>query len=275
MDVEKLNIAFVGGGNMAEALIKGLVQRMPADQIHVVEVLEERRTFLSSTYGVQVAEAASDRLGEVDVLILAVKPQQLLEVMATLTAYMHPERTLVVSIAAGILTKQIEQTAGDQVRVVRVMPNTPALIGAGASAVCRGAQATAEDIECTRALLEAVGLVVEVAEKEMDAVTALSGSGPAYVFYLFEAMLAAAARLKLDDTQARALVQATVEGAARLVKETGLSPDELRRRVTSKGGTTERAIHELDQRQVREHIVAAVRAAHDRSRELSSGTKNA
>ena len=268
---EKLTITFIGGGNMAEALIKGLVQKMVPEQIRVVELVEDRRTFLATTYGVQVGETAELLVQDVEVVVLAVKPQQLPDVVTQLSGFIDVSRTLVISIAAGILTKQIERALGGEARVVRVMPNTPALVGAGASAVCGGAHTSPDDVQQACELLKAVGIVVEVKESEMDAVTALSGSGPAYVFYLFESMLAAAARLQMDEAQARALVQATIEGAAKMVKETGIPPDVLRQQVTSKGGTTEQAIKELDQRQVREHVIAAIRAAHDRSRELSSG----
>jgi pyrroline-5-carboxylate reductase len=268
-DLKSSRIVFLGAGNMAEALVKGLLKAglaMPS-QIAVTDVREERRRFFSETFAVQGLAGNREAVVTADIVVLAVKPQQMRDVLSAIRGSLQPS-ALVVSIAAGLRTAAIEAGLGGGC-VVRVMPNTPALVGAGVSALCGGAGCTAADLTLAEELLGAVGAVVRVREEDMDAVTAVSGSGPAYVFYLMEAMLAAASRLGLTDEVARQLVYGTVAGAARLVTETGSPPSELRERVTSKGGTTAAALDVMRQRELAEILIDAMAAAHRRSRELS------
>lgn len=263
-------VAFIGGGNMAEALIGGLIRSAvcrPPD-ICVADVSADRTALLKERFGVDATADNAAAVKGADVVVLAVKPQILPDVVAALAGPLE-RRSLVLSIAAGVRTAAIEQKLGDGARVVRVMPNTPALVGAGAAAFCGGRWAEEEDLRKADAMISASGIAVRVKEAEMDAVTALSGSGPAYVFYLIEAMLEAARQMGLEAGTAKSLVHATVAGAARLIGETGVSAEELRRRVTSKGGTTAAAIAVLDQGGVAGNLVRAILAARDRSKELS------
>lgn len=264
------NLVFLGGGNMAEALISGLLacNRWARAQLVVTDIAAERRAVMAEKYGVVVLADNAAAVAQANVVVLAVKPQVLAEVLAGIRATLPPD-ALVLSIAAGVPTARIENTLGGAVRVVRAMPNTPALVGCGVAAICGGLRATPRDLDMAETLLSATGEVVRVEEKDMDAVTALSGSGPAYVFYLMEAMLEAARQLGLSSQVARKLVYATVKGSAELIIQHGVPPEELRRRVTSKGGTTAAAIEVKEKRQVKAAVIEAVLAAHRRAGELS------
>ncbi|TAN37402.1 MAG: pyrroline-5-carboxylate reductase [Verrucomicrobia bacterium] len=264
------NLVFLGAGNMAEALVSGLLacNRWPRERLMVADIATERCDHFARKYGVHaMADNAAAVVGA-DVVVLAVKPQVLPEVLAGVRAK-FPPHALVVSIAAGVTTTKIENALGGAVRVVRSMPNTPALVGCGIAALCPGLHATPRDLERAEDLLSATGEVVRVEETQMDAVTAISGSGPAYVFYLMEAMLEAARQLGLSTVVARKLVYTTVKGSAELILKHDLPPEELRRRVTSQGGTTAAAIEVKDRRQVKQAVIEAVLAAHRRAGELS------
>ena len=265
-------IVFIGAGNMGEALVKGLLANMVCtpDNVTVADVSEERLDYFRRTFGVQVERDNARAAAEAGVCILAVKPQVMGEVLASLRGQL-PAYALVVSIMAGKRTTSIEDGLGERPRVVRVMPNTPALVGAGASAICAGRWASEGDLSLTESLFRSVGIVVRVKEEDMDAVTAVSGSGPAYIFLVMEAMREAAKQLKLDETAARALITATIEGSARLASATGETPKVLRERVTSKGGTTAAALDVLVARGFFDTLVDAIKAAHARSVELSKG----
>jgi pyrroline-5-carboxylate reductase len=268
--MNKQIIAFIGGGNMGEALLQGILRAglyAPAD-IRVADVDPGRLQCLRANFKVAVFRDNPAAVADAGTMILAVKPKVVPAVLAELKPHLS-RLTLVVSIAAGIRTAFIEKQLPRGARVIRVMPNTAALVGKGAAAFCCGRRATAADAQRVEAIFKAVGIVVRVKEADLDAVTALSGSGPAYVFYLVESMEQAAEKMGLTAAAARALAVATVEGAAHLLAETGLDPEELRRRVTSKGGTTEAAFRILEERQVLESFVAAMRQAHQRSRQLS------
>ncbi len=263
-------LAFIGGGNMAEALAHGILRarllapsRMRVADLNALRLKCFKKNFKIAGYRENAAAAAG-----ADIVLLAVKPAVVQEVLAELKD-LFSRQTLVVSIAAGIRTAFIEASLKRGVRVVRVMPNTAALVGKGAAAFCLGRRATKDDARQIEAIFQAVGVVVRVREDAMDAVTALSGSGPAYLFYLVECMQAAAAEMGLATATARTLAVATVEGAAHMLAETGLEPEELRRRVTSKGGTTEAAFKVLQRHQVLKSFVAAMRMAQKRSRDLS------
>jgi pyrroline-5-carboxylate reductase len=264
-------LVFIGAGNMAEALVKGIVAAgiLPGASITVTDPLAERQEHFRSTYGTRATQDNAAAAASADVLVLAVKPQVMAEALTQIRATL-PADALVVSIAAGITCARIEAGLADGCRVVRVMPNTPSLVGMGAAGIAPGSSATGDDLALTETLMRSVGIVVRVEEADLDAVTALSGSGPAYVFYLMESMLTAAVAMGQDVGRAKSLVYATVEGAARLVQETGLAPGELRKRVTSKGGTTQAALEVMNERGVGEAITAAVERAAARSRELSS-----
>ncbi len=272
MKLSDLTIACLGAGNMAEALVSGLVAGgvCPAQRITVTDVRSERLDFFSERFGVSGTSDNAIAVRGADIVLFAVKPQVMAEVVGSVRSDIS-SGVLSVSIAAGIPCRRFEEWLGGQARVVRAMPNTPALAGMGATAICAGTFAEPEDLDVAETLLSSVGLVVRVKEPLMDAVTALSGSGPAYVFYVLEAMIEAATELGLAPDTARQLAMATVGGAAKLMDQTGLPADELRRRVTSKGGTTEAAIRTLDAAGVKAAIMQALRAAHQRSRELAAG----
>lgn len=261
-------IAFIGAGNMAEALIRGLLAAgtVTPSQIIAADVRPERLDYIHRTYNVCTSRDNAQAAQRADIVVLAVKPQQMSSVLSSL----HPsESALIVSIAAGFTTARIERELGGSPRVVRAMPNTPALVGAGATALCKGRFATEEDLSAAEKLLNAVGIVVRVEETAMDAVTALSGSGPAYVFLMAEALVSAGIEAGLSEPVARQLAIQTVCGAGRLLAESDESPQQLRRKVTSPGGTTEAALRVMTERGFATILADAVQAAVRRSRELS------
>lgn len=263
------DLGVIGGGNMAEAIVGGAVRSglIRAERIVVCEPRSDRRAKLSTELSVRCTDDNAVG-GACPRVLLAVKPQTMDKVVKTLPDVLGFD-ALVVSIAAGLPTGYFDERLGGRGRIVRVMPNTPMLVGAGASAVSAGPRATPEDVAWVRDLFAgAGGLVLEVPEEQMDAVTAVSGSGPAYAYYLIEAVVAAGAAEGLSPDDALCLAVQTLAGAARLLQETAQEPAELRRRVTSPGGTTERAIETLDDAGMKDTLVRAVRAAAQRSREL-------
>ena len=266
-------IVFLGAGNMAEALISGLLRHQTArpDQLRVTDIAPQRCAHFQAAYGVSSESTNSEAVRNAQLVVLAVKPQGVPALLAEIREAVTAEH-LLISIAAGIPSTTIEAALGGGRRVVRSMPNTPALIGQGMTALCAGSCATDADMDVAERLLRSAGRVVRVREEQMDGVTAVSGSGPAYLFYLMEAMQTAAEELGLDGRLAHELVSATLAGAAALALDADQSPAELRRRVTSKGGTTAAALAVLDENDVAAHWGAAIRAAHQRSRELSAAT---
>ncbi len=265
-------VAFIGGGNMARSLIGGLVARgFPVTGIRVAEPVAELREALRADFGVQVFEQAAAAADGAGTWVLAVKPQVLREVCATLQPLAQVLRPLVVSIAAGITAMQLERWLGGDLAVVRTMPNTPALLGAGVTGLYANARVDDAGRERTDTLLSAAGKTVWLDdEARMDAVTALSGSGPAYVFLLAEAMQAAGEAEGLPAQAARALALQTILGAARMLTEGDDAATELRRRVTSPGGTTQAAIETFEAGGFRELVAAAIHAATERGRQLSA-----
>jgi len=263
-----MKVLFVGGGNMASALIGGLTQRgWAGSDCTVVEIDEAARRRLSEGFGTRVLERLPANLADQDAIVLAVKPQQLRGI-AQAIAPMVPGR-VVLSIAAGIRTPDLSRWLGGHTRVVRVMPNTPALVLAGVSALYAMPGATASDRDLSQSILSAVGTTLWVEREELlDGVTAVSGSGPAYVFYFIEALTQAAEELGLTPDQARLLARETFYGSAILARSSEEEAGVLRARVTSKGGTTERAVRTLDAEDVRRRVVEAVKQAAVRSREL-------
>jgi len=269
MSLQNRTISFIGGGNMAEALIRGLLANkvLQPQQIIVTDVRADRLEFLKNSFGIRVSQDNAAASRESDIIILAVKPQQMS--LALTSLILHPS-SLLISIAAGITIARIEKELGGTARVIRVMPNTPALVGAGAAALAKGQHATPEDLQTAETILKAVGITVLVEEQVLDAVTALSGSGPAYVFLVTEAMIKAGIEQGLTPEIARKLAVQTVFGSAVLLAETNEEPAELRCKVTSPGGTTEAAIKVMNDRRLPETFSAAIAAAATRSRELSA-----
>lgn len=261
-------LGIVGAGNMAEAILRGCIRANFMNRSAVVasESNADRRKGVANA--LQIACVADNHVpAACRRVILAVKPQVLPGVLDEIAATVRPDAT-VVSIAAGISTSLIDQKLKGRGRIVRVMPNTPMLVGCGMSALCPGPRATEEDLNWTQRLFAAGGQAVVVGEAMMDAVTAVSGSGPAYFFYLIEAMIVAGVAEGLDRDVAAKLAAGTCEGAAKLLRESGESAEIVRARVTSPNGTTQRAIETLDAAGVKQKLIDAVRAAAARSREL-------
>jgi pyrroline-5-carboxylate reductase len=262
-----MRILFIGGGNMATALIGGLLQQgfRPGD-MRAVDVSEEARRRLQQQFGVSAMATFEGEIAE-DVVLLAVKPQQMSAVANDLRARLRGQ--LVISIVAGIRTADLARWLGGHARIVRVMPNTPALIRSGVSGLFAATPVNKADRDSAQSILGSVGGVVWVRnESDIDAVTAISGSGPAYVFYFIEALEQAAVELGLNDGQAHELAVQTFVGAAKLAAGSGDPVAVLRARVTSKAGTTEAALKTMEANDIKHKIVEAVHAAARRSREL-------
>ncbi len=261
-------LAVIGSGNMAEALVRGILRAglLPPDAIATSDVAPERLRFFREQFGVATETDNAAVVAKADLALLAVKPQVMGQVLQGLAQAV--EKQLVISIAAGIPTYYIETRFPRPVRVVRVMPNTPALVLEGASALCAGAHATADDLALARAIFEAVGRAVVLDETAMDAVTGLSGSGPAYIFVVIEALADAGVRVGLSRDVAQLLAAQTVLGSARMVLETGKHPAVLKDMVASPGGTTIAGLHALEAGALRAALLDAVEAAAERSREL-------
>jgi pyrroline-5-carboxylate reductase len=259
---------------MAEAIVRGLLRSgvLKAEQIIAADVSAIRRSLFVHDMQVQAVESSRDvaTAGPAN-LLLSVKPQQMGEALAGIARDLSPQ-TLIISIAAGISTGFIEKHLGESQawRVIRTMPNTPMLVGEGMAALCRGKFATPQDLATAQRIFQCAARVIEVPETLMDAVTAVSGSGPAYFFYLVEQMIRAGTELGFSPQQARELAVQTALGAAKMLSASDESPEELRRRVTSPGGTTQAAISHLETAGAGEAMVEAVKAAARRSKELGT-----
>lgn len=267
---DKMNgkIAFIGGGNMAEAIIKGMIAGgTPAEAILVSEPVGARRGYLSSTYGVITTGNNGDAARSCATIILAVKPQQAASVCSSLGSEVSGEH-LLVSIMAGVSCATLEGFFSNPPRTVRVMPNTPALVLAGAAAVSGGKSATEDDLKTVEAVFSLVGKCYRVEEKLMDAVTGLSGSGPAYVLTFIEALADGGVKNGIPRETSLNLAIQTVLGTAKLLAETGEHPGSLRDKVTSPGGTTIAGLHALEKGSFRATVMNAVDAAVSRSKEL-------
>lgn len=263
-----MKVTFLGGGNMGTAIVGGLVARgFAAADITVIEPDEGARKALAARFGVAVREAAGPGLARADALVLAVKPQQMRGAVKALLP-LDPA-TVAVTIAAGIRIADLSRWLGGHAAIVRAMPNTPALVHAGVTGLFAPPAVSAEQRGRAEALLGAVGEVVWLPrEEDLDAVTAVSGSGPAYVFYFIEALERAGIEMGLAPAAARSLAIGTFQGAAKLARERGEDPAVLRAQVTSKGGTTERALAEMEGAALKARFIEAVKAARARSREL-------
>jgi pyrroline-5-carboxylate reductase len=260
-------LAILGAGKLGEALLSGLLRAgRPVGDVVVTERSPERSDYLKERYGVSSVTVA-EAVAHAEMLIIAVKPQDIGGLLAELAGQVTGEH-LVVSVAAGIPTAYIERILGAAVPVVRVMPNTPALVDEAMSAISAGAHAQERHLAAAEAILKPVGKVLRLPEYQQDAVTALSGSGPAYFFFLVEAMIDAGILLGLPRAVAADLIVQTALGAATMLRDSGEHPVQLREAVTSPGGTTIMAIRELERHGVRAALIAAIEAARDRSKEL-------
>lgn len=264
-------IGFIGGGNMASSLIGGLLSNgYPADKITVADLDAEKLTYLSKTFGINNTQNSGELAANVDILVLAVKPQHMQPVAEGAGLAIKDKKPVVVSIAAGIRVDALDRWLGGNFPIVRCMPNTPALVKTGATGLYASAQVNNSQKDQVESLLRAVGVTVWVEnENELDAVTALSGSGPAYFFMMMEALEAAGIEAGLSQKTAQLLTQETALGAAKMALESSESAGVLRQRVTSPGGTTERAIGVMEKQGLSDILQAAVLAAKERSIELS------
>lgn len=272
--IENLRFAFLGGGNMAEALIKGLLTGLAVNPRHVVatDVIRERCDYLRETYGVCTSDDNPQAVRDSQVIFLAVKPQTVPALLKAVSPEVNRDK-LIVSIAAGIPLSTLQNALADDSRVVRVMPNTPALVLAGAAGISPSAAATAADVALVERIFNVVGRATVVSDGMMDTVTGLSGSGPAFVFALIEGLSDGGVLMGLDRPTATMLAAQTVLGAAKMVLETGKHPGELKDMVTSPAGTTIAGMQALEDGGLRGLMMAAVRRATERSQELGRGLK--
>ncbi|HEX8522463.1 MAG TPA: pyrroline-5-carboxylate reductase [Tepidisphaeraceae bacterium] len=264
-------LAIIGAGNMAEAIVRGVTSQgvLRPDQIIAADVVPQRRALFEEQLKVRSVADNVEAARQAKTILLSVKPQQMPVALSGIGAVIAPD-TLVISIAAGIGTTYIERHLGAraQWRVVRSMPNTPMMMGEGMVALSRGAYATEQDIASAQKLFQAAADVIEVPEDKMNAVTAVSGSGPAYFFFLIEQMIKAGIDLGLSPDHARKLATKTALGAAKMAAESTEFPDSLRRKVTSPGGTTQAAIMHMESHNWPKITVAAIKAAEQRGKEL-------
>lgn len=267
-------LGVIGAGNMAEAIVRGVIARgiLTPAQVIAGDVSPERRAYFESQLQIKTTLDNRDVVRDTRTVLLSVKPQQMAGVLASLKVSFRPN-SLVVSIAAGISTAFVQQHLGGmtrQLRVVRAMPNTPMLVGEGMVALARGPHASDADVAAARRLFEGAATVIEVPEDKMDAVTAISGSGPAYFFFLVEQMVRAGVEMGLTPEQAHVLATRTALGAGRILTMSTDSPAELRRKVTSPGGTTQAAITHMESHNLPQILVDALKAAEQRGRELGA-----
>ncbi len=270
MQMSTLRIGFLGAGKMATALARGFIGAglvTPAGLSSSDPVPGAREAFARST-GARSTPSNAEVVDAADILFVSVKPDQVVALMAEISPKITPAH-LVVSIAAGVPLAKLEAAVPGGTRVIRVMPNTPALVGASASAYATGRSATREDGLLAQRLLGSVGLAIEVPEKLLDAVTGLSGSGPAYAFLMIEAMADGGVAAGLPRYTAQRLAAQTLLGAAKMVLETGEHPGALKDAVCSPGGTTIEAVHELEKAGLRAALITAVRAAADKARKMA------
>jgi pyrroline-5-carboxylate reductase len=268
----KLTIGFLGAGKMATALAKGFVRAglLTARDVIASDPIAAAAAAFAKEVGARTTASNLDVLEQAEVLVLAVKPQQVAAVLAEIRGEFTPKH-LLISIAAGVPLGRLEAGLGAEARIIRVMPNTPALVGASASAFALGKTALPKDGELAQKLLSSVGLAFQVKETLLDAVTGLSGSGPAYVYMIIEALSDGGVAAGLPRDIATKLAAQTVLGSARMVLETGLHPGALKDMVTSPGGTTIEGVHELEKGMLRGTLMSAVRAGAEKSRKLGQG----
>ena len=272
MSVQGKRIGFLGAGNMGEALVKGLVEArvVAADAIIVSDARDDRLVDMERRYGVRIAKSNVDLVRESDVVVLAVKPQIMAPVLSEVASSLS-RRHLVISVAAGMTTATLHKMVGKDIRLIRVMPNTPALVLEGATAIAKATGLEPGDLETAQEIFGAVGKVVVLDEVLMDAVTGLSGSGPAYVALVIESLADGGVKMGLDRVTAMTLATQTVLGAAKLLLETGTHPGQLKDMVSSPGGTSITGVAALEEGGIRTTFIKAVERATLRSRELGRG----
>jgi pyrroline-5-carboxylate reductase len=263
-------IAFLGAGNMAAALIRGIIEAelTKPEDIIISDINKEKLKIRNEKLKVKAAENNGQAIKEADVIILAVKPNDMEGLLNEIKDSLEP-KNLVISIVAGITTSYIEEKVGKKIGIIRVMPNISVAVKEGASAFSIGKYVSQEQEEIAESIFGAVGKAVKVEESLMDAVTALSGSGPAYIFYIITSLVEAAVSLGLDEKTAITLANQTVLGSAKLLQETAEEPATFKEKVTSKGGTTEAALLVLDEGKLKETLDKALKAAAKRSKELT------
>ncbi len=268
---EQVQTAILGAGVMGETLLSGLVRAgRRVDRLLVGEKRPERARELEERYGVSVVSNV-EAARKAETVVLVVKPQDMGDLLDEVAGELRPGQ-LVVSLAAGITTAFIESRVPDEVAVVRVMPNTPALVDEGMAAISAGSHCADRHLAEVESLMSSVGKVLRIPERQQDAVTAISGSGPAYIFFVVESMIEAGVHLGLPRSTATELVIQTLVGSATMLRETGTHPTVLREQVTSPAGTTAAALRELEIHKVRAAFLAAMEAARDRSRALAEGS---
>ena len=274
MTIKGLTVGFIGGGNMGEALIKGLLgaSLVPASAVYATDVRLERLKELDRLYGIQVSSSNADLVRHSDIVILAVKPQIMDSVLKEIAPAVTRKK-LLISVAAGVSTAKIRTVLHKDARLIRVMPNTPALVLEGVTAIAKADNLEPDDLDTAGEIFSAVGRVVVLDEVLMDAVTGLSGSGPAYVAVVIESLADGGVRMGLDRITAMTLATQTVLGAAKLLLETGLHPGALKDMVSSPGGTSIAGIAALEEGGIRTTFIKAVERATERSRELGQGPK--
>ncbi|NOQ48827.1 MAG: pyrroline-5-carboxylate reductase [Methanococcoides sp.] len=269
MHLTEKRIGFIGTGKMGESLIRGILASHSEITLNASDVYKPALERLNNELGINVSTDNTETIGDSDVVVLAVKPQILKSVLAAIKDSITADK-LVISIAAGVPVAAIEDELNEGTRVVRVMPNIAATVAEAASAVCAGTNATDEDMEIALEMFQSIGSAITIPEKLMDAVTGLSGSGPAYIFPVIEALADGAVHEGLDRANAITLAAQTVLGAAKMVLETGMHPGELKDMVTSPAGTTIRAIRTLEESGIRAAFMNAVIESSTRSKELGN-----
>ena len=269
---KQFDVGVIGVGNMGAALVRGIINQgtMKAKSVTVCDLDQDLVDRISDDLGVIDGKEASQVAASADLVILAAKPQNIPSLIREISYLIDADQT-VMSIAAGVTTQSIEDGLGGQPSVIRVMPNLPAMVGQGISVICGGSHATESDFERVRAVVSAVGVCLKAPEEMMDPITALSGTGPAYVFYTMEGMIQSGTEMGMSLEMAERLVLHTVFGAAKLAMESDLDPTALREAVTSRGGTTDTAISHLEEHGYTRLVVEAILAAMGRSEELGRG----
>lgn len=274
MEQLQQSIGFIGAGNMARAIIEGMIASgltVPAN-VWIADPSEAQLTRLQQACGVNVAASNSELVTRADVIVIATKPYHVVDVLTEVQAELAAERHILISICAGVQTTTIESGAGlDGIRVIRVMPNTPALISSGSTGIAPGRWATGADLAIARQLFDSVGVSVVLDEAKLDAVTGLTGSGPAYVFRFMEVLIEAGVQQGLTREECLLLVPQMVAGAARMAVQDGRSLGELREAVTTPGGTTAAGLAALEAGGFPQLVADCVKAATERSRELAAG----
>lgn len=277
MNAKEINkLTMIGAGNMAEALLQGMInnQLIQAEKIWVTNRSNEQKLQeLKEKYAVNISYDQEKLLAGADVIILAMKPKDVARAMEQIRQYLTKD-TLIISVLAGVPMESIETLAGQKLPVVRAMPNTSAAIGLSATGVAVNDIVTDGQKELIKTIFDTVGLTVFVKEEQLDAVTGVSGSGPAYVYYLAEAMEKGAVEIGLDPEIAKALVRQTLLGAANMLEQSGKSPEQLRKEVTSPGGTTEAGLKVLDAHQVNKAFAECIQTATSRSKEMGKDLTN-